>query len=319
MLPCDDSCLRAERNRNLALAFGIEPFGASPLSTPAPSKYAEKTLELASTCPLFVESLEKIFANVINTGTEQFKLPPMNNIQRRLVYEIAAFYRLETHPWGSDPSRCVVLGLTPKSAVPPTLLSSFTRSSMPTSLGHSGKSYYLLIYELPLSVRTHHIASILVNFQDQYVLRWLDDSSGLLIFPNETMMRGALYVLEAVRIRARECKDEIIASTGKLVPVVERSAAAHSRSQQRGYVAPTAPWATLGEIKVVPNRITPWERAEQSAPSSEPVEDPGFATWDTPVTEYASPTAEDWEQLVDEPEAAGRQIDEHSHAEESDE
>jgi len=84
-LPCDDTCRRELRSRQLAIAFGILPSSKPPV-------YSELLLSMARITPHFIINLENKFNQFIRSGDSRLRLPQMDTVQRKTVHELARYY-----------------------------------------------------------------------------------------------------------------------------------------------------------------------------------------------------------------------------------
>lgn len=110
-LPCDDECLLAERNKNLASAFQIDT-----TLRPKPI-YSDLLKNYVRDEPAFVADLEKRLEAIVKEcklmtkpTKKYFNLPIMKSYERKIIHELAPYYGVDTHSVDPEPFRnvCVV-------------------------------------------------------------------------------------------------------------------------------------------------------------------------------------------------------------------
>jgi transcriptional repressor NF-X1 len=125
MLACDDECLLAERNKNLATALQIDTsIRAKPIYSDLLKNYAREE-------PAFITDLEKRLELIIKECKlmtkpikKWFNLPIMKSFERKIIHELAAYYGLETQSVDPEPYRQVcVIALKDKCFLPQITLS----------------------------------------------------------------------------------------------------------------------------------------------------------------------------------------------------
>lgn len=139
-LACDDECLLAERNKNLAQALQIDP------NTLNRNKviYSDFLKNYAREEPNFVSDVEKkleTFVKEMKLNIKQtkkyFNLPIMKSYERRVIHELAPYYGFESMSQDPEPFRNVCLiASKDKCCLPlPTLMQSIEvkpkQSAMP--------------------------------------------------------------------------------------------------------------------------------------------------------------------------------------------
>ncbi len=119
-LPCDEECLIAERNKNLASALQIDTtLRPKPIYSDLLKNYAREE-------PAFVSDLEKRLEAIIKECKlmtkpvkKWFNLPIMKSYERKIIHEIAPYYGLETQSVDPEPFRNVcVIGTKDKCFLP---------------------------------------------------------------------------------------------------------------------------------------------------------------------------------------------------------
>jgi len=204
-LPCDELCLKELRQKKLAEAFGISSDSGKP------PVYSDLLINSAKALPVFIKNIETQFLKLIRSGEATVKLPPMDNVQRQIVHELAKYYFIETDSVGLDVNRHVTLIRKTVSRPPLFALSQVVhmQQSIPSSshiseevVNQPGSSYLntkpitagstLHIYDLSPAIRTPHLQAFLKEFEGQYVLQWIDESNALAIFHQQNSYLKAL-------------------------------------------------------------------------------------------------------------------------------
>ncbi|XP_036595164.1 transcriptional repressor NF-X1 isoform X1 [Trichosurus vulpecula] len=127
-LHCDEECLALERKRRLAEALNISE-SSDPFNVRSGSRYSDSLKEDARKDLKFVSDVEKemkALVEAVNKGKNIKKshcYPPMNRDHRKLIYELAQIYGIESVSYDSEPKRNVVItAVRGKSLCPPTTL-----------------------------------------------------------------------------------------------------------------------------------------------------------------------------------------------------
>ena len=124
-LPCDEECLIADRNKNLANALQIDTtLRPKPIYNDLLKNYAREE-------PAFVSDLEKRLEAIIREcklmvkpAKKWFNLPIMKSFERKIIHELAPYYGLETYSQDPEPFRNVcVVGSKDKCFLPSVTLS----------------------------------------------------------------------------------------------------------------------------------------------------------------------------------------------------
>lgn len=233
-LLCDEQCELEERNRKLALAFGInQPVN---MTNGIPTTYSAELMDLAKSNLQFVQKLEKKFEEVIKGPSGKHSFPPMDRTQRRLIHELAKFYNLDTESYDKEPSRNVIITKRRDSRIPIQLLSKAMIDHAKAVTSQSQlqlqtqplvqpqphpqprvpsppltESYSLQICDLTPDVKTHHLNTFLRPFDGQYQLKWLDDFNCLVLFKDYNTMKSALFILPGLgQFKIKEHKDQFV-------------------------------------------------------------------------------------------------------------
>ncbi|KAL1921835.1 uncharacterized protein VTP21DRAFT_10477 [Calcarisporiella thermophila] len=219
-LPCDDSCMLAERNKRLAMALEIDENKRS--TDPASGGWGLGAPEyeelLVSTCRSnleWVKRIENMLADFLLHQPQKpvLNLPPMKGPQRKFIHELCAHYRLQTESVDVDPYRSVVVRKRSDSIIPSVLLSqaafsttrkrssSSTLASTEAAGGEildlkslSGKppvnALYLadLAFGITQDELTHKLAPAFTREGGvKYSIRWVADDDAAIVFDASTV------------------------------------------------------------------------------------------------------------------------------------
>ncbi len=120
-LPCDEECLIAERNKNLADALKIDSTGKPKVI------YSDFLKNYAREEPVFIgeienklESFVKEMKLNVKVNKKYFNMPAMKSYERRVIHELAPYYGFETMSEDPEPFRNVCLIATKDKCILPT-------------------------------------------------------------------------------------------------------------------------------------------------------------------------------------------------------
>jgi len=205
----------------LAEAFGIVP-------SDKPPTYSELLINSAKALPVFVKNLESQLSKFIRSADHQVKIPPVDNVQRQIIVELAKYYFLETELIGFEPNRQVVLHKRAGSRMPLIFLSQVVQmqASLPSPAHISSEKVKehggvhiksspaqptmstLHLYNLSRAVKTSHLESYLRAYEGQYVLQWIDESNALAIFHQHDRYLSAVgSLVDQAYIRVKPYRD----------------------------------------------------------------------------------------------------------------
>lgn len=109
-LPCDEECLVAERNKNLAQALQIDPtFKAKVIYSDFLKNYAREDPNFVIETEKKLESFVKEAKLNTKLTKKYFNLPVMKSYERRMIHELAPYYGFETMSQDPEPFRNVCL------------------------------------------------------------------------------------------------------------------------------------------------------------------------------------------------------------------
>lgn len=112
-----DQCAKELRQQRLAEALNIAPTSKTPT-------YNDFLIPVYRSTPRFIDGLENTFgaltcllsptlltsvAQFVKVPTMRMQLPVMDNIQRRVVHELARYYLIDTESVGKEPVRYIQL------------------------------------------------------------------------------------------------------------------------------------------------------------------------------------------------------------------
>ena len=124
-MPCDEECLLAERNKNLANALQIDTtIRPKPIYSDILKNYARDE-------PAFISDLEKRLEGIVKEcklmtkpAKKYFNLPVMKSYERKIIHELAPYYGLETQSVDPEPFRNVcIIASKEKACLPGITLS----------------------------------------------------------------------------------------------------------------------------------------------------------------------------------------------------
>lgn len=131
VLPCDEECVRLERNRRLAAALEIKQLG--PIVFGASHVYEPDLVEFALNNLEFIRRIEKDFACLLAGKEQQLYMVPMKSHLRKAVHALATHYTLDTTSIDPEPKRSVVVTRSRLSLAPAPLLSQVASSNLADS------------------------------------------------------------------------------------------------------------------------------------------------------------------------------------------
>lgn len=127
-LKCNAHCELEQRNKRLALAFGIDPATKASASTPAAvaanlsaAVYDPSILSYAQNDIIKARAIEGMFKDFVSSGKKSTCLPPMNGHHRKYVHDLANYFSLGAEAVDSEPNRSVLLHRRIDSMVPAVL------------------------------------------------------------------------------------------------------------------------------------------------------------------------------------------------------
>jgi len=260
-LECNDMCALKIRQQQLAAAFGR----AEDLSDVIPT-YPIMLTNAATSCPQFVKQVEKTFARLIASNDKSYQFPPMNSFYRSVIHQLAEFYKLESVSFDEEPRRNVCVTKTFRSAVPTATLSAIVaKHPVPKQPGtgdginKNGKPAGLLFYDLTSQILSENIHHALKAHQGEYFLKWIDDTSAVVMFNDEKTMKVAAYNTSSM-------------PWFKTTPLLDKDAAEifackKWRKNQSAHVPPREPEAEANPEIV--EAIDGIEETNEDAPTSE--------------------------------------------------
>lgn len=111
LLPCDNECLRLQRNARLAIALHIDPLTHTDDHVP----YSDTTLKLYGDNPQWAQIYERefrVFAG--DRGEKRLRFKPMKSHQRAFLHALAEDFGLDSESSDPEPHRHVCLFKTPR-------------------------------------------------------------------------------------------------------------------------------------------------------------------------------------------------------------
>ena len=124
-LPCDDECLLAERNKNLASALQIDTsLRAKPIYSDLLKNYAREESVFIADLEKRLDAIVKECKLMSKPAKKWYNLPIMKSYERKIIHELAPYYGLETQSVDPEPHRNVcVIASKDKCFVPAITLS----------------------------------------------------------------------------------------------------------------------------------------------------------------------------------------------------
>ncbi|KAJ2908852.1 FKBP12-associated protein [Coemansia aciculifera] len=127
-LACDDVCRIAERNRRVALAFGLPERAEQPLAGLVRATYPGELLDFARTNTSWVRGIENLAAAFIGDARRRtLRFVSMKHALRDFLHELAPFYGCASRSVDYEPNRSVCWDRGPHSTIPSIILSSAIR------------------------------------------------------------------------------------------------------------------------------------------------------------------------------------------------
>lgn len=215
-LECDNQCAQEARVRQLNEALGFADNGAS--------FYPDLLIQLGRASPPFILKIEKVFEELVSgsgamlspdfghKNGPKWNFPPMDNLQRRIVHEIAKYYQIDTESFDREPVRSVVATRRKESKIPPVLLSKVVSENGKSPSGvvnSSGVPCTMHIYDLTPDVKTHHLMAFLNPFEGHFQLKWLDDLNALVFFKDRNKMQSVMQSMKG-HFHCAEYRDESV-------------------------------------------------------------------------------------------------------------
>lgn len=260
IVDCDEQCEIEQRNQKLASAFGI-----TSKSSAKPPDYSDLLIDLARSAPNTVYQIERRFSDLILGINSNITMPPMDNVTRRLVHELARYYMLATTSVDQEPERRIIVSRRRGSRIPSVLLSAYApQAPRATFEAPQPKPPAILhIYGLDKDVRPTHLASFLQPFAGQYKLQWLDDENCLAIFRDHETYRQAENILSSGIFKVKEYSDNF--EPPQRAPTIHSQAKADrmSREPRRIELPPTnAPLPQANSFGILQDEVEDWEKRE---------------------------------------------------------
>lgn len=110
-LPCDEECLRLQRNQKLAAALNIDPATHQDDHIP----YSQTTLDLFKNSPKWCQTQEREFRVFASDDTEKrLRFKPMQASQRAFLHALAEDFGLDSESMDPEPHRHVSIFKTPR-------------------------------------------------------------------------------------------------------------------------------------------------------------------------------------------------------------
>jgi transcriptional repressor NF-X1 len=115
-LPCDEECLRLERNRKLQLAFNIDPDTHTDDHIP----YSADTINMYLAQPTWCQAQEKLLrALAADPEEKRLRLKPMKSTQRAFLHTLCQDFGFDSESMDPEPHRHVAIFKTPRFVMAP--------------------------------------------------------------------------------------------------------------------------------------------------------------------------------------------------------
>ncbi|XP_074335901.1 NF-X1-type zinc finger protein NFXL1 [Apium graveolens] len=205
-LTCDDECLKVERKRALADAFGITP-NMEALHFGESSAVSEVLTDLFRRDPKWVLAVEERCKFLVlgrgRGGTSALKVHvfcPMLKEKRDAVRLIAERWKLSISAAGWEPKRFIVVHVTPKSKAPArifgakgTTTANMISPSVFDPLVDMDPRLVVALFELPSDA---DISALVLRFGGECELVWLNDKNALAVFSDPARAATAMRRLD---------------------------------------------------------------------------------------------------------------------------
>lgn len=200
-LACDEECLKLEKKKILADAFGI----CTTVDLPGVNEQISELLaELIRREPQWVSAVEERFRYLVLGKTKASSssirvhvFGPMPKDKRDMLRHLAERWNLSICSAGWEPKRFLVIQATQKSRAP--VRSIMPKGSLPTigsvqappfnSVVDMDPRLVLALFDLP---REAEVSSLILRFGGECELVWLNDKNALAIFTDPARAATAL-------------------------------------------------------------------------------------------------------------------------------